>query len=256
MSDVEIPHNHPLHEYLVKKEDTDVIIHHIGDGQYAGNPKFRFNSLVEGSIYRKPFKIDVDGINLSKAVFKIEHRGIQLINNPIYINNTVIGHLPVSPTDGTFLAFELEIDVSLFKKGLNEFKIESAYDVKGNFDDFEFKNCKIDFEKADHECPVIESEPVCHGGPGGEYEFLGSDIDVSLDVDLINDCGDTVGPDGSVIPTSGSTDGDVFSNPKVVVAAGRRPTNQGDNQAIRDLAPEIETRDTDSDEYIDNWGGW
>jgi hypothetical protein len=257
---MEVSRQHPLHEHLIENENNDHV-HHLGDGVYAGNPKFRFNSLLEGSMYRKPFKLDIDGINIERATFSLYHRGAQLTNNTIYINNQEVATLPKSPEDGSFEKFEVDFPPSLFHEGFNEFKVEAGLDVDtGNLDDFEFKDAKIDFKKSDHLCPVIKEEDACGQGPGGPNDAFGEvDTNFKLDADLIDDCGNRVLPDGSVQPLTGddaSTDGDVFTNPNVKIAVGRKPTNGGDNNGIRRLAPEIETRDTDDAHFIDNWGGW
>jgi hypothetical protein len=257
---MEIPKEHPLHNLLVDNAIASDV-HHLGDGIYAGNPKFRFNSLLEGSMYRKPFKLSIDGVNLARSTFSLEHRGIQLEGNKIYINNTEVSTIPISPTNGSFAVFEVELNPSLFHEGFNEFKVEAGLDVNtGNLDDFEFKNPKIEFKPADHQCPIIRNEEPCSQGPGGpDDDFDKIDIDHTIDAELIDDCGNRVLPDGTVLAITGDqniTDGDVFTNPNVNVAEGRKPTNGGDNNALRRLAPELETRDTDDDHYNTMWGGW
>lgn len=238
---------------------TGSVIHHLGDGIYKGNPKYIFNSLVEGTTYRKIFKLEKEPSTLTQSTFSIMHRGCQLTTNSIFINNVQATTIPTSPEDGSFALYTYDVPPEYFRLGMNEFKVESAFDEDGQFDDFEFKDSKIEFDVGTPDLTgnvATEEEMTC-GGPGGDSDYIPEEHP-GLDTDVIDDCGSMILEDGTIVPISGQniTDGDVFTNPNVTVQGGRRPTDHGENQFIRKLAPEVETRDTDTGENLSIWGGW
>jgi len=245
---------------------SDNKIHHIGDGFNKHNKLYKFQSLVEGPVYLKNFTLSHSGEYFESAKFSMEYRFVDDEENKVYLNDVeIISSIP--PLSGeAFTYIEVDVDVKLLKKDTNQFKIESFEDIEGLYDDFEFRNATFDFQTKTTGVTGITADNLkpCCVGPGGDQrveDLLSNSIDISVDTEVVDDCGNIIKGDGTTVAVTGgdgilNTDGDVFTNPSVKVQGGRQATDPGDNAAIRRLAPTVETRDTDSGDVDSIWGGW
>lgn len=128
--------------------EVDPIVHHLGDGNFGGTINSQFQRRSEGAIYNATFALSEQQISAQAADLVFVAKGVQA-ENPVLINNQLVGMIPQSPTDGSFAEVALRVPMTYFDEDseLQLLEIQSvATSTSGSdIDDFEFANIILTF---------------------------------------------------------------------------------------------------------------
>ena len=123
--------------------EIDPVVHHLGDDFFSGAINSQFQRLSEGTEYTAVFALTEAQRGAQAAQLTLFAKGLQN-ENPVAINEQVIGFLNNSPADGAFglVSIPVPMDVFIADQELQTLTITSAF-ATIDFDDFEFANVLI-----------------------------------------------------------------------------------------------------------------
>jgi len=122
----------------------DKEIHHLGDDRYSGTVNSQFQKKAEGISYEKVFTISRELYeNYDRLIVSMKVKGSQYLNK-ITLNDKEY-YITNSPSDGSYEDFSVSFEKKYYNQGENLLKIISAH--RNDYDDFEFSNIILEFEK-------------------------------------------------------------------------------------------------------------
>ena len=130
--------------------EVDPIVHHLGDDNFNGQINGQFQRRSEGSLYQATFVLSDAQFAAQAAELVFYAKGVQA-DNPVSINEQLVGTIPQSPADGSFSEVTLDVPMALFDQAseLQLIEIESVRSSSSFFsrdiDDFEFANLRLRF---------------------------------------------------------------------------------------------------------------
>ena len=126
--------------------EIDPTIHHLGDDRFSGTINSQFQKMSEGTSITLPFSLNEQQMAATEARLILHAKGLQQ-DNPVSINDNVIGLLNSSPADGSFGVVSLSIPLPWPETDLDIHAV-TIESVRGgavnDYDDFEFANVLIE----------------------------------------------------------------------------------------------------------------
>lgn len=128
-------------------------VHHLGNDRFQGRVNSRFQKASEGRRFRAAFELDDHHVarltNAASAPWlRMMTRGVQCPHE-LRVNGVRLATpLGESPEDGSFGEFAAVLPAALLRPGENEISI-TAVSCRGDLDDFEFVNLRIELGATD-----------------------------------------------------------------------------------------------------------
>ncbi|MGE0479919.1 MAG: carboxypeptidase regulatory-like domain-containing protein [Phycisphaerae bacterium] len=128
-------------------------VHHLGNDRFQGRVNSQFQKASEGRRFRAPFELDDQHLaRLANAAtpprLRLLTRGVQCPHELRLNGVRLPTPLGESPEDGSFGEFAVELPAALLRAGENEISI-TAVSCRGDLDDFEFVNLRIEIGATD-----------------------------------------------------------------------------------------------------------
>jgi hypothetical protein len=132
----------PITEEIIPLE-TVPEVHHLGNDRWEGRINSQFQKRAEGSHLRAVIILTDAQVDFARTIrMTLLAKGVQC-PHPIYFNGHLLERpLASSPEDGSFGAFEVNIDPAYILPGENLLQIEGT-SCRGDEDDFELVNIRL-----------------------------------------------------------------------------------------------------------------
>ena len=202
-------------------------VHHLGDDSYSGSVNSQFQKKTEGTSFNKSFNISLTQYsNYGKATLKFEAKGIQT-GGKLVINSESY-NLSSSPSNGSYMTYNIELEKSNYKQGSNSLQVISK-SSGSDYDDFEFSNIVLEFsgDNIDSDGDGISDEREIELGLNpNSTDSDGDGILDKVEIGDIDNPTDTDG-DGIIDALDLDSDGDGYSDSEEIIA-GTSPINKDD----------------------------